>query len=276
MALGTALATGVRLCHCPWDSCWLATGKSFILCSAHFCRAPGSLQEQGSWCQPGPVGTHSLCMGLHLPASLPASVGTHSLGLHLLHPCLTVALSRGLPALQPAWFPPCSVPWQWCCPDPSVQCQGAQGCLGILLLWAFGRGRRNGLGWQQKTSSPFTWLSPEVLQPCALITAASQGRGRATGQSWLCQTWKWQKCWWNFAKSLCVSGLTWCSDLFSEHWAFICFLFPTILMTFPVDLSDFSFPYMFQLSVNTTPHSLLVCKLQKTYPRSESLQFACQ
>lgn len=29
-------------------------------------------------------------------------------------------------------------------------------------------------------------------------------------------------------------------------------------MTFPVDLPDFSFPYMFQLSVNTIPHSLLM------------------
>lgn len=94
MALGTALATGVRLCHCPWDSCWLATGKSFILCSAHFCRAPGSLQEQGSWCQPGPVGTHSLCMGLHL-----------------LHPCL--------PQWEPtAWGCISCIPASlWHCPE---------------------------------------------------------------------------------------------------------------------------------------------------------------
>lgn len=76
-------------------------------------------------------------------------------------------------------------PWRGCCPDPLLVavvmgCQGAQGCLWNLLPWMLSRERRNRLGWQEKTPSPFTWVNPEVLQPCFLITGvvlpAGQGQ----------------------------------------------------------------------------------------------------
>lgn len=256
MALGTALATGVRLCHCSWDSWgWPQANHSFCVqpISAELqvrCRSRADDASLAQW-------THSLCMGLHLPASLPGSPwhcpegcqGSSLLGSSLLCP-LTVML-----------------PWPLCAVSG---CPGLPGHFAPLGVWQREEEWTGVAGENPKSfhlAEP--WTSPALcpahswgyFQLPARIGAEQQvkadyarpGSDRNADET---------------LQRACV-----CQDLhraqiylLNTGLLFIsCSL--TILMTFPVDLSDFSFPYMFQL-FNTTPHSLLMCKLQKTYPKS--------
>lgn len=215
MALGTAREWSEVVPLVPETAGGWPQSKPFIFPSPHFSSTPDSLQEAGcrvdctslvQW-EPTACGAR-----LDLSGSLPW------IAMECVGACCK-APQRD--ARAPDWLDsscqePLS-PQQWCCPDPLLvavvmECQGAHGWLWNLLLWVFSRGRRNPLGW---------WKKPQVLLPGLalkfsslvswsqvwVLPAASWSRDSSTGQSWLCQTWKWQKCWSNSFQRAHVSGL---------------------------------------------------------------------
>lgn len=194
---------------------------------------------------------------------------------------------RGTPGLQTDWIPPARSLclhssdaaltlswwlWLWSVRVPMAGCGTcSSGCLaeGGGIHWGGGKKPQVllpglALKFSSLVSSSQVWVLPAGAGTVQQVKAdyVRPGSGRSADQTLskepMCQ-------------ALCsalvyflITGLLFIS----------CSL--TVLMTFPVNLSAFSFPYTFQLSVNTTPHSLLMCKLWKTYPKSESLQFTCQ